>query len=74
MQYAINLHRPIPSGFKLKTARIVCKAWSGYVAIAVQMDVSIPDSVPQGHAVGLDVGLEDFLSTSEDEQVLRTNK
>lgn len=67
----INLHRPIPEGFKLKTARIIRKASGWYIAIAVQMDVSIPDSVPHGHALGIDVGLEYFLSTSDGEQVKR---
>ncbi len=68
---AINMHRPIPSGFKLKTARIVRKASGWYVSLAVQMDVSVPDSIPQGHAMGVDVGLEYFLSTSDGEQVKR---
>ncbi len=67
----INLHRPIPDGFKLKTARIIRKSSGWYVSIAMQMDVSIPDSVPQGHALGIDVGLEFFLSTSDGEQVKR---
>ncbi len=68
---AINLHRPIPDGFTLKTARLLRKASGWYVALAVQMDVSVPDSMPQGHAVGVDVGLEYFLSTSDGEQVKR---
>lgn len=67
----INLHRPIPSGFKLKTARIIRKASGWFVAIAVQMDISIPDSIAQGHALGIDVGLEYFLSTSDGKQVKR---
>jgi len=67
----INLHRPIPDGFNLKTVRIICKASGWYVSIAVQMDVSVPDAIPQGHAVGIDVGLEYFLSTSDGEQVKR---
>ncbi|NJR63635.1 MAG: transposase [Cyanobacteria bacterium CRU_2_1] len=68
---AINLHRPIPNGFNLKTARIIRKASGWYVALAVQIDVSVPDSIPQGHALGIDVGLEYFLSTSAGEQVKR---
>jgi putative transposase len=67
----INLHRPIPNGFSLKTARIIHQASGWYAAIVVQMDVSVPDSTPQGHALGIDVGLEYFLSTSDGEQVKR---
>ncbi|GAB4343778.1 MAG: RNA-guided endonuclease TnpB family protein [Leptolyngbyaceae cyanobacterium] len=70
-QVTINLHRQIPSGFKLKTARIIRKASGWYISITVQMDVSIADSTPQGHALGIDVGLEYFLSTSDGEQVKR---
>ncbi|MCU0527023.1 MAG: transposase [Elainella sp. Prado103] len=68
---AINLHRPIPEGFRVKTARIVRKASGWYVALAIQADVSVPEPMPHGHALGIDVGLEYFLSTSEGEQVKR---
>jgi putative transposase len=67
----INLHRPIPDGFKLKTARIVRKASGWYVVLALQIDVKIPDVPPHGQAIGVDVGLEYFLSTSDGEQVKR---
>jgi putative transposase len=67
----INQHRPIPDGFKLKTARLIRKAAGWYISIAVQIDVSVPDSIPQGHALGIDVGLEYFLSTSDGEQLKR---
>lgn len=67
----INLHRPIPDGFKLKTARIVRKASGWCVMLALQLDVQIPDVPPHGQAIGIDVGLEYFLSTSDGEQVSR---
>jgi putative transposase len=67
----INLHRPIPEGFKLKTARIVRKASGWYVMLALQIDVQVPDVPPYGQAIGIDVGLEYFLSTSDGEQVSR---
>jgi putative transposase len=67
----INLHRPIPDGFKLKTARIVRKASGWYVMLALQIDVQVPDVPPHGQAIGIDVGLEYFLSTSDGEQVSR---
>lgn len=67
----INLHRPIPDGFKLKTARIVRKASGWYVMLALQIDVQVPDVPPHGQAIGIDVGLEYFLSTSDGAQILR---
>lgn len=68
---AINLHRPIPEGFRVKTARIIRKASGWYVALVIQADVSVADPMPHGYALGVDVGLEYFLSTSDGEQVKR---
>ncbi|NJO77140.1 MAG: transposase [Cyanobacteria bacterium RM1_2_2] len=68
---AINLHRPIPDGFRVKTARMIRKASGWYVALVIQADVFVPEPMPQGHALGIDVGLEYFLSTSDGEQVKR---
>lgn len=67
----INLHRPIPDGFRLKTTRIVRKASGWYVMLALQIDLQVPDVPPHGQAIGIDVGLEYFLSTSDGEQVKR---
>jgi putative transposase len=59
------MHRPIPSGFELKQARIVKKASGYYIILSLQLDVNVPDTPPQGHPLGIDVGLEKFLATSE---------
>jgi putative transposase len=61
----INLHRPIPSGFTVKQVRVLRNADIWYASISLQCDVSIPDPIPHGHPVGVDVGLEKFLSTSD---------
>lgn len=61
----INLHRPIPNGFKVKQVRIIRKADIWYASVNIQSDVSVPDPMPHGHAVGVDIGLEKFLSTSD---------
>ncbi|MBD0364467.1 MAG: transposase, partial [Coleofasciculus sp. C3-bin4] len=34
-------------------------------SISLQCEVSIPDPIPHGHPIGVDVGLEKFLSTSD---------
>ena len=62
---SINLHRPIPSGFVVKQARIMRKGDKWYVSISIQCDVSIPDPMPYGHPIGIDIGLEKFLATSD---------
>ncbi len=61
----INLHRPIPSGFVVKQVRILRKADRWYASISVQCDVSVPDPMPHGHPIGVDIGLEKFLATSD---------
>ena len=61
----VNLHRPIPDGFVVKQVRIVKKADRWYASVAIQCDVSVPDPMPHGHPIGVDVGLEKFLATSD---------
>ncbi|QSJ14797.1 transposase [Nostoc sp. UHCC 0702] len=61
----INLHRPIPSGFVVKQVRIINKADIWYASINIQCDVNIPWPMPYGHPIGVDVGLEKFLATSD---------
>jgi putative transposase len=61
----INLHRPIPSGFAVKQVRILRKADRWYASIALQCNVSVPDPIPHGHPIGVDIGLEKFLATSD---------
>ncbi|WP_424103721.1 RNA-guided endonuclease InsQ/TnpB family protein [Moorena producens] len=67
----IVLHRPIPDGFKIKTASITKKCDGYYLVLSledktvteVKPDIN-PDSI-----VGIDVGLKEFLTTSEGETI-----
>jgi putative transposase len=68
---AIIMHRPVPSGFELKQARIVKKASGYYVMLSLQLDVNIPDTPPSGHPLGIDVGLYKFIATSDGELIKR---
>ncbi|MFB8790336.1 MAG: transposase [Potamolinea sp.] len=61
----INLHRPIPSGFVVKQVRILRKADLWYASISLQCNVSVSDPMPHGHPIGVDIGLEKFLATSD---------
>lgn len=68
----IVLHRPIPDGFTVKTVRVIKKHSGWYVTLCLQIDVDVPKVPPViGHAIGIDVGLEYFLSTSDGLQVER---
>lgn len=67
----INYHRPIPDGFKVKGVRIVARArgtiW--YAVVTIQSDVKVPDPLPFGRGIGVDIGLESFLVTSDNFRV-----
>ena len=68
----IVLHRPIPDGFVVKTVRVVRKHSGWYAVLCCQIDVDVPEVAPTpGHSIGVDVGLEYFLSTSDGWQVER---
>jgi putative transposase len=57
--------REIPDGFVVKQARIIRKASGYFVQLAMECDVSVPDVMPHGHPVGIDLGLDKFVATSE---------
>lgn len=63
--------REIPDGFAVKQARIVRKASGYFVMLTLECDVSVPDPVPLGHAVGIDLGLDKFAATSDGELIER---
>jgi len=64
---SISLSRPIPEGFKVKQVRVLSKArgtqW--YVVVLIQSDVSVPDVPFHGRAIGIDLGLERFVTVSD---------
>lgn len=70
---AINLHRPIPEGFVVKQVRVLSKArgtqW--HVVVTLQLDVLVPTIPIHGRAIGIDLGLERFLTTSDNSSVER---
>ena len=68
---SINLHRPIPEGFEVKQVRIVFKSSGWYAQLILQSDVSVPDIMPHGEPIGIDLGLEKFLAVSTGELVER---
>ena len=61
----ITMHRPIPDGFIVKQVRVLKKAKGWYAVIAIGSDVEIPDLVPHGHCIGVDVGLLSYCATSD---------
>jgi putative transposase len=58
------LHRPIPDGFKVKTATIIKKVDGYYITLSLQdasVPVLTPDTPGMGNTIGIDVGLKSFL-------------
>ncbi len=65
----MRLSRPIPEGFILK--QIVKKASGWFAMLSMQCDVNVPDAMPHGHSLGIDLGLLSFLATSDNETIAR---
>ncbi len=65
----MRMSRPLPEGFELKQAQVVKKASGWYVMLTLHADVVVPEVQPHGRPLGLDVGLESYLATSEGELV-----
>lgn len=61
----INLHRPIPDNFVVKQVRIVKKAVGWFAIISISSDIEIPQPIPHGHCIGVDLGLLNYLATSD---------
>lgn len=67
----VIVHRPIPDGFRIKTATITKKADGYYVSFSLE-DKSVPSLIPTNNiktGVGIDVGLKEFLTTNTGETV-----
>ncbi|MBD2609125.1 transposase [Scytonema hofmannii FACHB-248] len=67
----VILHRPIPDGFKVKTASVTKKADGYYLTLSLE-DATVPTTKPDFNPdsiTGIDVGLKEFLTTSEGETV-----
>ncbi len=67
----IVLHRAIPDGFKIKTASVTKKADGFYITLSLE-DATVPEIKPDfnpNKIGGIDVGLKDFLTTSQGETV-----
>lgn len=63
--------RDIPDGFAIKQARIVRKASGYFIMLALECDVNVPDVKPWGCPMGIVLGLDKFLATSQSELVER---
>ncbi len=63
--------REIPDGFLVKQARIIRKASGYFVIFCLECDVNVPEPDLRGFPIGIDLGLDQFLATSENKLVSR---
>ncbi|WP_044210752.1 RNA-guided endonuclease InsQ/TnpB family protein [Coleofasciculus chthonoplastes] len=64
-----NQSRPIPEGAIIKQARVVKRASGWYVMLTLhfdfaQWDLDVPQPMPHGEAIGIDVGISHFVAVS----------
>ncbi|QSJ18514.1 transposase [Nostoc sp. UHCC 0702] len=67
----VIVHRPIPDGFKIKTASVTKKADGYYLTLSLE-DATVPEiklDFNPNSITGIDVGLKEFLTTSEGDTV-----
>ena len=63
----VIVHRPIPDGFKIKTASVTKKSDGYYVTLSLE-DKTVPEIIPVDQVsspVGIDMGLKSFLIKSD---------
>lgn len=56
--------REIPSDALVKQARVVKRISGWYVMLTLKREVEVPSPMPSGEAVGVDVGYQRFIATS----------
>ena len=66
-------HRPLPDGFKIKTATITQKVDGWYVILSLE-DASVPaltpDALEMENTIGIDMGLKSFLTNDSGEEIV----
>lgn len=67
----MKLSRPIPEGLTLKQARVIRKASGYFVNLCFQANINVPRPFPHGNPIGVNIGLDYFLVTSDNRLVKR---
>jgi putative transposase len=57
--------RDIPDGFKIKQVQIIKKASGYYANLMIELDINVVQPTPHGHAVGIDLGIQSMIATSD---------
>ena len=57
--------RDIPEGLKIKQIQIIKKASGYYANLMIELNVNVVGSIPHGHAIGIDAGIQSMIATSD---------
>lgn len=57
--------RDIPNGFEIKQVQIIKKASGYYANLMIALDVDMVQPISHGHAIGIDVGIQSMIATSD---------
>lgn len=57
--------RDIPEGFKIKQIQVLKKASGYYANVMIELDVNVVMPIPHSHALGIDVGIQSLMATSD---------
>jgi putative transposase len=67
----MRMSRELPLGYTIAQIRVVKKASGYFVMLCYQLAVDVPNPVFSGHPLGVDIGLQKYLATSDGELVSR---
>jgi putative transposase len=72
-QVPMVFHRPIPKGFKVKTATVIPEAQVGYISLTLEaqtVPVRVAEIQPTAeNSIGIDLGITNYTYLSKGEQV-----
>ncbi len=67
----MRMSRELPKGYTLKQIRVVRRASGYFVMLCYQLNTDVPSPMFSGHPLGIDIGLEKYLATSDGELINR---
>lgn len=67
----MRMSRPLPLGFILKQMRVVKRSCAYFVMLTYQLGLQVANAPAHGHFLGVDIGVDNYLATSDGELVSR---
>jgi putative transposase len=67
----MRLSRPIPGNFELRQVQVVKRASGWYLLLSLKPNITIQNPIPHGKAVGIDLGLQNYVATSSKKTIAK---